>query len=412
MRGYSITQALSLPEYKVSNLENGLEELRIEVKPYKRKAFVCSGCGEIHAGPINSFKRVTVEDLKICGKRVKLIVVKRRMRCERDGRLHVEGVEWLKPRARVTKRFGEDVYRLTSITTNTEAGWYLGLDDEKVYRIDLETLEGLAKKKLDPTPAVENMSVDEVSWRKYYRYLTNVIDVNIRKVIWNSMGRTAEVLDKYYDSIGTEACEKIKSVALDGAMTYISSTKNKARNAVIVYDKFHVVQKLNTTVDTVRKLELRKARKENRDDLVEMMGCKQRFMLLKNKAKLTSSQKERLDRLCALNDPIYKAMLLKESFLEIYTKPDESSAKECLEVWLAQASASGVMAFAALAEKFRAKAQYILNWFKNRISSAISEGINNKIKRLKRMAYGYRNVRYFLLKIHQHCGLLSPRFSP
>jgi transposase len=46
-----------------------------------------------------------------------------------------------------------------------------------------------------------------------------------------------------------------------------------------------------------------------------------------------------------------------------------------------------------------------------RITSAISEGINNKIKRLKRMAYGYKDVVYFLLKIHQHCGLLSPRLS-
>ncbi|MFT5387548.1 MAG: transposase, partial [Candidatus Omnitrophota bacterium] len=42
-------------------------------------------------------------------------------------------------------------------------------------------------------------------------------------------------------------------------------------------------------------------------------------------------------------------------------------------------------------------------------SSAISEGFNNKIKRLKRMAYGYRDIEYFKLKIHQHCGYLNPR---
>jgi len=412
MRGYSITQALSLPEYKVTGVQNSLDGLRIEVEPYKRKAFVCSHCGQEHRGTVNSTKNVTVEDLRILGKRVRLVVAKRRMKCEQDGRLHVERVEWLKPRARVTKRFAEDVYRLTSITTNTEAGWYLGLDDEKVYRIDFETLEDLVAKRLEPIPSPENMSVDEVSWRKYYRYLTNVIDVDIRKVIWNSMGRTSEVLDKFYSSIGKDNCAKIKSVALDGAMTYISSTAKNAPGALIVYDKFHVVQKLNTTVDTVRKLELRKARKEERDDLVEMMGCKQRFVLLKNKANLTENQKSRLERLCALNDPIYKAMLLKESFLEIYTKKDESSAQECLNAWFAQASTSGIGAFVALAEKFKVKARYILNWFIKRISSAISEGINNKIKRLKRMAYGYRNSHYFLLKIHQHCGLLSPRFSP
>ena len=412
MQGNSITQALSLPEYKVTGIRSQSNEIHIDVKPYKRKQLVCSKCRKIHSGKVNSRKNVTVEDLRLLGKRVYLVVEKRRMRCPEDGRLHVERVDWLKPRCRVTKRFAEEVYRLTSITTNAEAGWYLGLDDEKVYRIDLETLESLAAKKLEPVPAAKNMSVDEVSWRKYYRYLTNVIDVEIRKVIWNSMGRTTEVLDKYYDSIGKEDCEKIESVAMDGARTYISSTSKKAPNALIVYDKFHVVQKLNTTVDTVRKLELRKAHKEGREDLIKMMDCKQRFILLKNKTKLTESQKERLERLCALNEPVYKAMLLKESFLDIYTKQDESSAEECLNKWFELSIDSGIQAFVALAEKFRNKAQYILNWFKKKISSAISEGINNKIKRLKRMAYGYRNVRYFLLKIHQHCGLLNPRLSP
>ena len=143
-----------------------------------------------------------------------------------------------------------------------------------------------------------------------------------------------------------------------------------------------------------------------------MMDCKQRFILLKKKENLTENQKGRLDRLCSLNEPIYKAMILKEEFLSVYAMPDEASAEESLNAWFAQATASGIQAFVILAEKFKNKAQYILNWFKKRISSAISEGINNKIKRLKRMAYGYRDVRYFLLKIHQHCGLLSPRFSP
>ena len=122
MQGYSITQALGLPEYKVTEVINELNGLRIHVEPYKRKSFVCSQCREVHAGKINSCKDVTVEDLRILNKRVWLIVTKRRMRCPLDGQLHVELVDWVKPRARVTNRFAEDVYRLTSITTNTEAG--------------------------------------------------------------------------------------------------------------------------------------------------------------------------------------------------------------------------------------------------------------------------------------------------
>jgi transposase len=67
--------------------------------------------------------------------------------------------------------------------------------------------------------------------------------------------------------------------------------------------------------------------------------------------------------------------------------------------------------FIELGYKFFKKRHYVLKYFLCRITTAISEGINNKIKRLKHMAYGYKDVTYFLLKIHQHCGLLAPKLS-
>ena len=271
-------------------------------------------------------------------------------------------------------------------------------------------LEELFAQRLIPPPAAVNISVDEVSYLKYHRYLTNVIDTDIKKAIWNGQGRKAEVLDKYYEGIGKENCEKIESVALDGARTYISSTSQYAVKALIVCDKFHVIQKLNMAVDTVRRQELRKARVAEQDDVVEMMNCRQRFILLKNKANLTEKQAEHLKRLCEINEPIYKTMLLKDSFQEVYMQGNEEAARVCLKAWIQQALSSGLEIFKAIAESFRDKMQFILNWFRKKISSAVSEGFNNKIKRLKRMAYGYRDVEYFLLKIHQHCGLLNPRF--
>lgn len=411
MRGYSITRVLDLPKYRVIQiLSETDQEIHIELAPYKRLQLVCSGCGQSHEKGRHGRITVVVEDLRIAGRRVYLHVIKRRGKCPMDGCIYVEAVSWIKPRARVTNRFALEVFRLTAITTNVEAGWYLGMDDEQVYRIDREKLEELAKQKLIPPPPVKNMSVDEVSWLKYHRYLTIVIDTDIKKVIWNAQGRKKEVLNRYYEAIGPVHCRKIESVAMDGARTYISSTMEYAPKALIVYDKFHVIQKLNGAVDATRRHELRKAQGEHRVDLMEMMGFKQRFILLKNKTNLTERQSENLKRLCEINEPIYKAMLLKESFQAIYFQASEIDAQGCLEAWLEQAFASGLQAFVILAESFRDKMSFILNWFKRKISSAISEGFNNKIKRLKRMAYGYRDAGYFLLKIHQHCGLLNPRF--
>ena len=105
-------------------------------------------------------------------------------------------------------------------------------------------------------------------------------------------------------------------------------------------------------------------------------------------------------------------MLLKEGFQQIYEMGNNTEKiKQHLENWIVAASSSGLEPFASLAVSFGSKMQYILNWFKRKISSAISEGFNNKIKRLKRMAYGYKDIDYFRLKIHQHCGLLNPRFA-
>lgn len=412
MHIYTIKKLLNIPEYKVTEIISASpKEIHIRLEAYKRKKAICSGCGKVHEVGYHSAKEVVVEDLPISQKRVYLHVRKRRYRCSEDGRIRTEEIAWFKLRARVTNRFAEYVSRLTAITTNQEAGWFLGLNDEMVYRIDKEILEEKAKEKLDPPPAGVHLSVDEVSYRKYHRYLTNVIDVDRRLVVWNDKGRKSEVLDQYYEGIGEENCKKIESVALDGAKYYISSTSKYAVNALIVYDRFHVTQKLNRAVDTVRKQELRKAREDKNEELIELINCRQRFILLKNKGNLRGKEAEYLKRLCEINQPKYLAMLLKESFLQFYSYDHIDEAKEFLTNWIKEALSNSLEAFREIATSFTEKAQYILNWFRKKISSAISEGFNNKIKRLKRMAYGYKDIDYFKLKIHQHCGLLNPRLA-
>jgi transposase len=412
MHAINFSRLLNIPEYKVTEIISITDkEIILKVEPYKRNKGKCGGCGKAHGKRSHSSYWVTIRDLPINGRYVFLVVKRRRYKCDEGDRVIAEEIEWIEKWSRVTKRFAEHVNRLTAITTNQEAGWFLGLDDETVYRIDKEMLETQFEEKLIPTPFSLNISVDEVSYRKYYRYLTNVIDVDKKVVTWNGKGRKSEVLNEYYESIGVDKCKEIESVALDGARTYIASSVKYAVKAMIVYDRFHITNKVNKAIDTVRKCELNKARKEGRDDIIELTNCRQRFILLKNQSKLTVKQVEYLDKLCKLNEPIYKSMLLKESFLALYLCKDVDSAKAKLLQWIAEAKASAIEAFKSLADSFQDKMQYILNWFHKNISSAISEGFNNKIKRLKRMAYGYRDVNYFMLKIHQHCGLLNPRLK-
>ncbi len=411
MQQYGIKKLLGIPNYKVTRAEIKEKEIIVWLEPYKRNKAKCSKCGKHHGKGCHSLDWIKVKDLEISGKAVYLLVLKRKYVCPDDGRIYTEEISWLKHCGRVTKRYALSVSRLTAITTNTEAGWFLGMDDQAVYRIDKEILEEQAKTKLKPPPVAKNMSVDEVSHRKYHHYLTNVIDVDIRKVIWNAKGRTKETLDKYFLDIGKETCEKIESIAMDGARTYISSAEEHAVNALLVCDRFHIAAKANKAVDDTRKAELKKARKEDNQELLDLINCKQRFIMLKNRNNLTEKQDGYLKKLCSINQPIYEAMLLKESFLRVYTCRTEEEARVYLIDWIKEAFKSNLPQFHEFAKSMLNKFKYITNWFKRKISSAISEGFNNKIKRLKRMGYGYRDVDYFLLKIHQHCGLLNPRLT-
>ena len=298
--------------------------------------------------------------------------------------------------------------RLTAITTNTEAGWFLGLDDEVVYRIDRAILQEKADDLLTPVPAPKAMSVDEVAWKKGHSYVTNVVDIDLKAVIWNHQDRGKKVLDAFYNALTDKDRSEIDVVACDGASGFLSSTRQYAENALIVLDHFHVKSYLSAALDDVRKQELAKAKKDqSQEEFAGLLHCKQRFILLRNKPSLKKTQV--LSRLEKLNEPVYKAMLLKEQFTTIYEFREKKEAQPALRIWIGEALRSGLAPFKELALKLFRKRHYVLNFFIQRITSAISEGINNKIKRLKRMAYGYRDVAYFLLKVHQHCGLLNPR---
>ena len=402
----TITELLGIPNYKVTHMIRndacGLHFLLAQIEPLPP---VCSGCGSVHAGGIHSTCRIVVEDMSISGKRVFLHIPRRKVRCREDDTIRVEELPWI--RKRFSLRFARQVSRLTAITTNQEAGWYLGLDDETVYRIDKSMLEESAQEKLSPLMPPVYMSVDEVSWQKRHKYVTNVIDIRKRKVIWNHQGRGKQVLDTFYRALGRNGCAQIQAVASDGARGFLSSTTAHAKKALIVLDHFHVKKYLNDALDTVRKEELRKARKEHNDELTRILHCNQRFILMQSRS--SERKQDLLTKLAVLNERLYQAMLLKEQFLTVYTARDQKTARVNLKEWIVAAMKSHIPAFVELGEKFFRKRHFILNYFVCSITTAISEGINNKIKRLSRMAYGFKDVHYFLLKIHQHCGMLNPR---
>jgi len=117
----TITELLNIPNYKVTHMiRNTSDRLHVMLDQMEATPAVCSGCGNIHHDSVHSRGFIVVEDLRISGKREFLHVPKRRTCCIEDGAIRVEEIDWLS--GRFTKRFAEEVYRLTAITTNQEAG--------------------------------------------------------------------------------------------------------------------------------------------------------------------------------------------------------------------------------------------------------------------------------------------------
>jgi transposase len=109
---------------------------------------------------------------------------------------------------------------------------------------------------------------------------------------------------------------------------------------------------------------------------------------------------ERLMELMDLNEPLYQAYLLKEDLRMFWNLPDAEGAEIFLDSWIDQARTLGLKHFVKLADTLEEHLPGLLSYFRHRISTGPLEGLNNKIKVLKRQAYGFRDQAYFKLRLY------------
>jgi transposase len=163
----------------------------------------------------------------------------------------------------------------------------------------------------------------------------------------------------------------------------------------IVHDPYHVVALANRAIDETR-----------RDMYRNLKGQEQkiikgsRFLLLSALDKLSPASLSRLTDLMEMNLPLYQAYLLKEDLRMFFNCPNLDPAQSFLDSWLQQARALGNKHFAKLADTLDSHRPGLLAYFRHRITTGPLEGLNNKIKVLKRQAYGFRDNEYFKLRLY------------
>jgi len=372
----------------------GATEAHILAEPDKRFRPICQRCGQLASG-VHSWTQRKIRDLSFATAQTWVTCRYRKLLCAHCQGIHIEDLELFHPYLRVTTRLARYIYQLCELMTVSEVAQHLDIDWKTVKNIDKFYLErdyGQPDLK-----GLRILAIDEISIRKGHNYLTIVLDFLTGRVVFVGKNRKAKTLKRFFNQLSSGQRKKIEAVAMDMWDPFIKAVKDTLPHAKIVFDLFHVVANFNRVIDKVRNSEYRKASK---DDKAVFKGAK--YLLLKNRKNVRRpSHRQHLKELLKLNQVINTVMILKDKLKHIWTYRSRTWAAKALDQWCDLARSlknRSVNTFVRMIERYR---YGIINHCDHPIHTGKLEGVNNKIKVIKRKAYGFHDLRYFTLKIYQ-----------
>ncbi len=354
----------------------------------------CSVCGK--AAPRKRKIIKVVRDLSILDKDTYLSCEIFNVKCPQCG-IRRERLDFIDRCSRLTTRFEQLIFSLVCMSTVKDTAARFEMSWETVKNIDKKYLE--AKYKKIDYGNLKRLSIDEISNKKGHDYLSVVMDLDKGRVIWVGEGRKEEDIDKFFQTLTEEQKKNIEAVSIDMWPAYINSAKKNCPNAVIVFDKFHVVKKYGDVVTKLRATEYQKAEEKKDKDILK--GTK--WLLLRNRSNLESDAKKELKQLLKLNENLATAYILKEKLATIWNYKNRIWAKRAIDEWIRMAEESDIRGIKAFIKMLKRHEYGILNHCQQPISNGKIEGTNNKIKVLKHRCYGFHDTEYFKLKILEAC---------
>jgi transposase len=395
MSKLSISDYFQFPRVKVVD-QQALQDLHmtsIRIAPDKRFKPRCHDCGE-DARSVHSWHSRWIRDLDVASMTSWLIVDQRKIRCEKCAGVRAEKLDFCDTCKRLTHRLARYIFDLCKVMTVQDVSRHLSIDKKTIKAIDCAGLEA-AHGQTDYSN-LRLLAIDEIAVKKGHNYMTVVLDYTSGRVVWVGEGRSKETLDEFFGGMSAAEKEGIQAVAMDMWEPYINRVQQHCPKAQIVFDLFHLVKAFGTVIDEVRRSEYAAATKEKKKVL---KGS--RYMLLKNDENLSDKERPRLKELLKTNETLSAVYMLKDQLKAIYAHTSRTAAKAALELWCRMA---GEIEHPAL-KKYIGRLKFfeygILNHCQYPIGTSKLEGVNNKIKVLKRKAYGFHDERYFALKIIQ-----------
>lgn len=258
------------------------------------------------------------------------------------------------------------------------------------------------------------IGLDEIALRKgHLQYLTIVSDMSNPgkiKVLAVIKGRTKEEILPFLKTIPKKILLSLDAITIDMSGSYFSALKELIDdmnhfNRIVTIDRFHVAKLIGDKVDKERKKVVKELKKEFKNDEDQLMRLKHTMWLFRHHLHdLNDNEKNRLENLFELEPALKECYELRESLYKIFELKEISKkeAKEKIDQWCNNAEkyeTKGFKPFTSFISTYRNFEENILNYFTHRISSGPVEGLNNKMKVIKRRGFGFRNIANFAKRV-------------
>jgi len=317
-----------------------------------------------------------------------------RVHCWACGITRQVTVPFAEPQRSYTRAFERYVLQLRQSMTiwdvaqHLSVSWWLVKDIEKRYLGRV-----FSKPKLR---RLKQIAIDEISIGKGHRYLTIVLDLESGAIVHVGQGKGGDALKAFWKRLKASRAH-IEAVAIDMSPAYIQAVSRNLPDATLVFDRFHLVKLFNEKLSDLRRQLYREAIEGLHKDVLKGI----RWLLLKNPQNLDEdkNERQRLQEALELNKSLATAYYLKEDLRQVWEQDDWLAAEAFLRDWCDRAWASGIRILHKFANTVAAHRSGILAWYDYPISTGPLEGTNNKIKTMKRQAYGFRDHEYFRLKL-------------
>lgn len=373
-------------EYKYGKIA-----VKIKTKDSKLQCSKCKSYNVIKSGKVERLFRT----IPIGKKQVFMLAIIQRLECKACGSVRQEHIKYAESKKTYTRSLKRYILELSKIGTIQDVSNHLGISWDIVKEIQKEHLQ-LHYGRPD-IKHVKHIAIDEFAVKKGHKYMTVVVDLDTGIIIYVGEGKGMDALEGFWKRIKRNKVQ-IEAVAIDMSPAYISAVTNNIPEAQIVFDHFHVIKLYNDVISKLRRDLYNQETDINKRELIK--GT--RWLLLKNNEDLDDEkdEKKRLNEALAINQPLTIAYYLKEDLKLLWEMGSKENAKKFLGKWVAKAFASKIPRLKKFANTLLAHRTGIFSWYDYPISTGPLEGLNNKIKVMKRQAYGFRDTEFFKLKIY------------